>query len=392
MKSAADSAGHGGGFAIDADVVVVGAGPAGSALALGLARSGVRVVLLDRARFPRDKVCGEGLMPAGVEALDALGVRLEGFPPLRGVTYRVPGVGEAGGRFAAGRRGAGVRRVVLDALLSERAASTPGVDARFGCEARGLAPGIHHVEVATSSGTVRARYAVGADGIRSRMATWMGWARPPRPPLRYAMRAHLEAPAHGIDGVIVTLLPSTEVYVAPTSADQLLVALLGTRGGLSAGDGGVRDRYAARVRAAHPELDVPPDVDVRGAGPFWVRPRGVAGRRVFLAGDAAGFLDPLTGDGMSDAFVAAGELAGIIAAARRDPVSAYTRWESGQWRRRVFVNHLALTLTGSRILARRALRRLQRRPETLDRLLAVNDGSRSLWSLTPLDWSALAGV
>ena len=390
MRSGA--AGHGGGLAIDADVVVVGAGPAGSALALGLARSGVRVVLLDRARFPREKVCGEGLMPAGVEALEALGVRLDAFPPLRGVTYRVPGVGEARGRFAAGRGGAGVRRVVLDSLLAERAASAPGVDARFGCEATGIVPETDHVEVATSSGPVRARHAVGADGIRSRIATWMGWARPPRKPLRYAMRAHLEAPAHGIDRVVVTLLPSAEVYVAPTSTDELLVALLAGRESLSAGEGGVRDRYAARVRAAHPELEVPPDVDVRGAGPFWVRPRAVAGSRVFLAGDAAGFLDPLTGDGMSDAFVAAGELSRIIAGARRDPVAAYARWERGQWRRRVFVNHLALTLTGSRTLARRALRRLQRRPVTLDRLLAVNDGSRSLWSLTPLDWSALAGV
>ena len=113
---------------------------------------------------------------------------------------------------------------------------------------------------------------------------------------------------------------------------------------------------------------------------------------MFLAGDAAGFLDPLTGDGMSDAFTAARALAGIVASGRENPEGAYARWERGQWRRRVFVNRLALTLTGSGTLARRALRRLQRRPVTLDRLLEVNDGSRSLWSLTPLDWSALAGV
>jgi flavin-dependent dehydrogenase len=371
---------------------VVGAGPAGSALAIALGQAGARTVLLDRALFPRDKACGEGLMPAGVDALEALGVPLDPFPALRGVTYRVPAVGEVGGLFATGRQGAAVRRVALDALLAERAASTPSVDARFGCEALGVEASAGHVEVRTSVGLMRARYAVGADGLRSRVATWMGWARPPRPPHRYAVTGHLEAPRHGIEGVVVTLLPSSEVYVAPTSPDELLVALLGAKDGLRGRGEPVREAYAARVAAAHPELRVPRGVALRGAGPFWVRPRAVAGRRVFLAGDAAGFLDPLTGDGMSDAFAAARALAAILAGSRRAPEGAYARWERSRWRRRLFVNRLALTVTGSSVLARRALRRLQRRPVTLDRLLEVNDGSRSLWSLTPLDWSALAGV
>lgn len=380
------------GVDIEADVVVIGAGPAGSALALALGRAGARTVLLDRARFPRDKVCGEGLMPAGVEVLAELGVGLGQFPSLRGVAYRVPGAGEAAGSFAAGIVGAGVRRVVLDAMLAERAASATGVDARFPCEAIGIEVHPDHVDVRTSGGSVRARYAVGVDGLHSRVAAWMGWSRAPRRPYRYALTSHVAAVRHGLDRVVVTLLPSCEVYVAPTSPDELLVAVLGSKDGLRGDGQGVRDAFAARVAAAHPELAVPRDVDVRGAGPFWVRPSAVAGDRVFLAGDAAGFLDPLTGDGLSDALAAARALAAIIARARQAPGPAYARWERAQWRRRLFVNRLALTLTGSSTLARRALRRLQRRRVTLDRLLEVNDGSRSLWSLTPLDWAALAGV
>ena len=113
---------------------------------------------------------------------------------------------------------------------------------------------------------------------------------------------------------------------------------------------------------------------------------------MLLVGDAAGFLDPLTGDGMSDALVAAGRLSGLLAAEVSDPAADYRRWERGQWRRRTFVNRLALTLTGSSGLARRALRGMQRSPSTLNRLLEINDGSRGLSSLSLRDWSALVGV
>lgn len=336
-----------------------------------LGRAGVRTLLFDRATFPRDKVCGEGLMPAGAAVLQELGVDATGFPAVRGVTYRVPGAGSACGEFMNGANGRGVRRAVFDAGLSGLAAKTPNVDARFGCDAG-------------AADDVKARYVVGADGIRSRVAQRMGWARAPRKPHRYALAGHAPAPGHGVDRVIVTVLEGCEVYTAPTGPDELLVAVLGGKGHVT------RDAYVAAVHSAHPELDVP--AEVRGAGPFWTRPSSVAGHGVFLVGDAAGFLDPLTGDGMSDALVAARELARLIVEGRPDPERAYRRWEATRWRRRVLVNRLALTLTGSSVMARRALRRMQRRPATLNRLLAVNDGSRSLWSLSLRDWSALAGI
>lgn len=355
----------------DADIAIAGAGPAGSALAAMLGRAGVRTVLFDTATFPRDKVCGEGLMPAGAAVLDRLGVDLQHYAPLRGVTYRVPGAGSVSGEFMNGTVGRGVRRARFDGALAHIAAETVNVDARFGCEPDAI-------------DRVKARYVVGADGLRSRTAKRMGWTRPARKPYRYALAGHVTAPGHGLERVVVTLLEGCEVYTAPTGQDELLVAVLGGKGHVT------RDAYAAAVRSAHPELPVPDDV--RGAGPFWVRPSTVAGRGVFLVGDAAGFLDPLTGDGMSDALVGAKRLAQLIIEGGPAPERAYRRWEARQWRRRVLVNRLALTLTGSSVLARRAVRRLQRRPATLNRLLAVNDGTQSLWSLSPRDWAALAGI
>src|SRR5690348_8479721 len=182
-----------------------------------LKQAGVRTALLDRARFPRDKACGEGLMPAGVEVLERLGVSLSAFPALAGVTYRVPIAGSAQGEFRDGRAGRGVRRVVFDHLLAERAGVTSGV------EVTGISRRDGHAVLQTSAGEVAARVVVGADGIHSRVAQWMGWARPPRQPFRYALVGHLHAQAHGYDRVVVTLAKGAEVYVAPTTRDELLV-------------------------------------------------------------------------------------------------------------------------------------------------------------------------
>jgi flavin-dependent dehydrogenase len=369
---------------IDADVAIVGAGPAGSTLAIMLKQAGVRTIVLDRARFPRDKPCGEGLMPAGVEVLEGIGVSLARFPALVGVTYRVPVAGNATGEFRDGRTGRGVRRLAFDAVLAERAAVRSGVDVT------GMTRRDGHTLLETSGGQIAARFVVGADGIHSRVARWMGWSRPPRAPYRYALAGHVDAPVHCFDRVVVTLAGGVEVYAAPTSSDELLVAVLGSRAGLRRDGETARAAYARHVQTAHPELS--PPRDVRGAGPFWVRPSAVAGHGVFLLGDAAGFLDPLTGDGMSDALTGAQQLAHLIASEAPAPEAAYARWEKKQWRRRVFVNKLALTLTGSSALARRALRGLQRSPATLNRLLEVNDGSVGLSSLTLRDWSALVGV
>ena len=362
----------------------MGAGPAGSALAIMLKQAGARTELLDRTQFPRDKACGEGLMPAGVEVLEGLGVSLSGFPRLAGVTYRVPVAGSARGEFRDGRVGRGVRRLAFDRLLAERAGVRSNVDVT------GVSRRDGHLVLETSAGALAARMVVGADGIHSRVARWMGWSRPPRRPYRYALIGHVVAPAHCHDRVVVTLGGGAEVYTAPTSPDELLVAVLGSKAGLRREGEPAREAYARHLSRAHPELAAPSEV--HGAGPFWVRPSTVAGHGVFLLGDAAGFLDPLTGDGMSDALAGAQELARLIVAESPQPEAAYTRWERKQWRRRVFVNRLALTLTGSSALARRALRGLQRSPATLNRLLEVNDGSVGLSTLTLRDWSALVGV
>jgi flavin-dependent dehydrogenase len=181
---------------------------------------------------------------------------------------------------------------------------------------------------------------------------------------------------------------------------ELLVAVLGPRGALRRPGRSVVESYREISAQAHPELSGAALTSVvRGAGPFRVGPTRVAEGRVFLAGDAAGFTDPLTGDGIAAGLVQAETLgrflleepelqgSGVPATA----AARYRAWRAGQWRRRRFVSGLALGLSSSATLGRRALAGLGRRPDALQALLEVNDGSRGLRSLSPRDWAALAG-
>src|SRR5262249_61449659 len=132
----------------------------------------------------------------------------------------------------------------------------------------------------------------------------LGWAaRPPRLEAapRHALVGHLAVHGGQIpDEIVVTLLGDVEVYAAPCGQGEILVAVLGPRGRLRRVGRSVLESYRATVERAHPELiGAPLAGRVWGAGPFRTSPRTVAEGRAFLVGDSAGFLDPLTGDGIA---------------------------------------------------------------------------------------------
>jgi 2-polyprenyl-6-methoxyphenol hydroxylase-like FAD-dependent oxidoreductase len=383
----------------DADVVIVGGGPVGLVQGLLLARRGVRVVILEKGDYPRDKPCGEGLMPGGVQVLGEVGIDLgqEGFPAVPGVRYRLPGGGGVVGVFRARPglpgTGYGVRRTKFDTLLAERAGAQPNLALNRRCRVTGLRPSRTGIEIETDSGSFSAPLLIGADGLRSPVRGLMGWSVPPRRPFRYGLVGHLTASGHGVAEVVVTVLGSSEVYVAPTGRDEVLAAVLAGQGLLRQDGLGVRESYLRAVLTAHPELAGAECGPVTGAGPFRVKSRTVADRGVFLLGDAAGFLDPITGDGMSAGFLAAAELARLLV--ETDPASAaaaYRAWYARQWRTRSVITAIALKLTGSPALAGRALRGIGGHPGALASLLEVNSGARSLSSIPLREWATLVGV
>jgi len=188
------------------EVVVVGAGPAGSAAALTLARAGVRVALLDRAAFPRDKVCGDLLGTWAVRLLRELRIdpaRFAAWPPLRGATLYTPGGRVLGAEVP--RRSAGesfgrldarvVPRLAFDALLADAAQSAGATLLRVRAtgllrDAGGAVVGVRG-EGGDGPLELRAPLTIGADGWTSIVARGLGIARAPQRAIGLATRAYV---------------------------------------------------------------------------------------------------------------------------------------------------------------------------------------------------------
>ena len=288
------------------DVLVAGGGPAGLATAICCARAGLSVTVAEPRAMPVDKACGEGLMPAAVARLARLGVHPAGHP-LRGIRYLDPG--HRADALFRGDGGLGVRRTVLHAALAARAAEL-GIAVR---PVRVASLRQYHDHV-TAAG-IDARYLVAADGLHSVLRRACGLDPPPARHRRFGLRRHYRM-APWTDLVEVHWAADSEAYVTPVADDLIGVALLC---GVAV-DGGPHDGFEARL-AAFPALrerlaGAVPASDVRGAGPLRqdVSPR-VAGR-VLLAGDAAGYLDALTGEGIGAALVQAEALAACLAVGR----------------------------------------------------------------------------
>ncbi|MFF9851123.1 NAD(P)/FAD-dependent oxidoreductase [Streptomyces litmocidini] len=279
------------------DLLVVGGGPAGLATAIHAARRGFDVVVAEPRPAPIDKACGEGLMPSAAHALRALDVQVPG-PPLRGIRY-VDATGDrsAEARFRTGP-GLGVRRTVLHEALAARAAQL------------GVPVLPHRVRRVTQSEAyvtadgITARYLVAADGLHSPTRRALGLTVRPtagrRHTPRYGLRRHY-AVEPWTDLVEVHWSADCEAYVTPLGPRQIGVAILTSRH-LPFDDQLTRfPRLAARLRTA----DRTP---VRGAGPLRQQARSRVAGRVLFVGDAAGYVDALTGEGLTLALTAADAL------------------------------------------------------------------------------------
>ena len=386
----------------DADVVIVGAGLAGSATAIHLARAGRRVLLIDKTLFPRDKPCGEGLLPNGTKRLCDLGLpwlldEIEA-PSFRGILYRGFGV-EACGDFQAGEVGRGVRRTVLDARVQAAALAAGDVSLETG-QVVGVETG--PVVRLMDGRCITASVVVGADGMRSRVRRAIGLDVPPAKTGRYALRRHFElADGNALPTrVEVNAVPGYELYLTPAANRVVGVAALVGRDVMRHGRGDGAERMAALIGGAPAALrerlaGSRPVSAALACGPLRVRTKGISRDRVVLVGDAAGYVDAITGEGMSLALATAEMAARACVAVLGgcDPDLAFARYATQ--RKSIFDDHKWLTLgllwlTRRPRIARRCIARLAVDPALFTRLLAVNNGTARIRDLRSLDFLKLA--
>jgi flavin-dependent dehydrogenase len=273
-----------------------------------------------------------------------------------------------------------VRRTVLHRLLAERAEAV-GAELRWGERATGLEPpdGGRAGEapaVVTAAGVLRGRVLVGADGLRSKVRRWAGLegrsAAPGERHARFGVRRHYRL-APWSDRVEVHWGDRCEAYVTPAGPELVGVAMLWS-GGTASFDQLLPHFPALRRRLA----GAPAASRDRGCGPLAQRPRRVARGRIALVGDASGYLDAITGEGLSLAFHQAFALVDTIGAIDAGTARDLVPYERAHRRlRRLPEALIRLLLAAERRpwLRRRAVRALAADPGLFERLLGLHAGS-----------------
>ena len=305
------------------DVVIAGGGPAGAFAALILARAGVRVRIFERARFPRHKLCGDTLNPG---ALAVLARHVETAPlvaksdDIYGMLLTGPGGVSVRGVYGGGIAGRAVTRGAFDEwLLRQAAAAGAQVEERAAIKGAhvvdGWVSGVMVARVGEAAVAHPGRLVIAADGRRSTLAFTRGLARQPARPRRWAIGAYFTDVAgcstlgemHVREGHYIGVAPvpgglTNVCVVMPHEAgDPPLgspIDLICSR--LNA-DLGLRDRFEAARPAGEPVMLGPMAVDADVAGE----------PGLLLAGDAAGFIDPMTGDGLRLALAGAEHAAAV---------------------------------------------------------------------------------
>jgi flavin-dependent dehydrogenase len=297
----------------DVDVVVAGSGPVGLAAAVLATRAGLSACVVEHRPDPLDKACGEGLMPGAVRALAGLGVVVAGHP-FRGIRYvTADGSSSADALFRHGL-GLGVRRTELARALAERA-ELAGVERRHG-----VVGAVRQDRDGVEAAGVRGRWLLAADGLHSVVRQQLGLARPGGSPRRWGLRRHFAA-APWTDVVEVHWSTEAEAYVTPVADDCVGVAVLTSRRGRT------YDEWLDAFPLLRSRLDgAEPASRVLGAGPLEQVVACRVDGRVLLVGDAAGYVDALTGEGIALGLAQASAAVACIAAGR-------ARAYEGEWRR-----------------------------------------------------------
>ncbi len=324
---------------LDAEVIVVGGGPAGASTAHALARNGVDVLVLDRAKFPRDKTCAEYLSPQASRILSDMNVleEIERSRPahLAGMRIRSPDGHYADGEFSANHGfrpfrdyGLAIRRTILDAIVLNGARTTGARVEELvrvtdvSKDHTGRVDGVTVIGAGGSARTLTSRYVVGADGLRSVVGKRLGLTHTSRFfPKRLALVAHyrnvrdvgalgeMHVDDQGYFGI---------VDVGRGLMNVAVVVPISRAGEIGEGRTEFLEQWIAeRPHLAERFVGAERVTQVRATGPFATASRPAWAPGAALVGDAAEFFDPFTGEGMYSALRGGELLAPFITEALR---------------------------------------------------------------------------
>ena len=272
------------------DACIIGGGPAGLATAIQSKLKGLNVCVFEPKLGVIDKACGEGLMPSAVKNLQEMGVYPDYSHDFNGIRYIDQNGQSADGFFSQGP-GKGVRRLALHKALLDRVTQLD--IPLFNQSVSSYQEHKDYVQVEH----VQCKYVIAADGLHSPIRKQLQLQLPPKRRIRLGVRRHYEVQPWS-NFVEVYWSEEAEAYVTPVSENQVGVAILFYKDRAPSG----ADKYE-QLLPLFPELqkrlsNSQYSSHIRGAGPFEQRvEKGVKGR-FFLVGDAAGYLDPLTGEGI----------------------------------------------------------------------------------------------
>lgn len=347
----------------DADVLIVGGGPAGLAAAIAAREKGLHVVVADGAKPPIVKACGEGLLPEATAWLERFGVRLaelDGWP-LRGIRFE-NGDSTISAKLPSGT-GIGIRREVLHQRMVRRAEEC-GVNFLWNTpvtsiEARGAVAG---------GNWLRARWIVGADGGRSRVRQWSGLETTRPQTNRFAIRRHYRA-APWSDFTEIHWGDEVQAYVTPVNAREICVVLI-TNTPHRRFEEIVKTFPVLAERIASAEVTS----TERGAVTSMFELKRVYRNNVALVGDASGSVDAITGEGLALSFLEASSLADALAAG---DLRRYQDAHKRLFRRPRLMGKVLLLLSRKNGVRGSAFRAFERAPQFFERLLAFHVGEAS---------------
>lgn len=350
------------------DVAIIGGGPAGATCAALCARGGLRVLVLEKSRFPRDKVCGDCLNPGCWPILEELGVAREvlSLPhaPLREVAFVT-----ANGRRLAfplhrddGPGEIAITRRRFDALLLQCARGS-GAEVRDDTPLQRLSRnGASLWQIETAGQGFAARTLIAADGRNSTVARLLNTAPPARRD-RIGLQTHCSTAGAAAAAVELHFLPEGYCGIAPVGDGHTNICLVST--------GRMLDALKSRVETL---FQVPPGQEWRSIAPLARAPIGPLRNGVLYLGDAARVVEPFTGEGIYYA------LASAAAAARHllaGTVEAYPASHGLLYRRRLWINRLARWAVTHPRAGSAALRILGANPLTLQSLVSRVVGGRN---------------